>query len=56
MNIHFVQCEELEDYLRSKGSDITTSKDLSDRLQAIIQKCSVVLDNKDISQQGTGFS
>ena len=49
------QCKELEDYLRSKGSDIITSEDteLLHRLEAIIEKCSVVFDQKDISQQGS---
>ena len=48
------QCEELEDFLRGKGAEITSTSDteLLPRLQHIIEKCDVVLQQKDIPQTG----
>ena len=48
------QCEELEEYLRNKGSDITSSPDteLLQRLQQIIEQCHVVFEQKELPQQG----
>lgn len=47
------QCEELEDFLRGKGAQITSTSDteLLPRLQHIIDNSHVVFQQKDISQQ-----
>lgn len=52
------QCEELEDYLRGKGAEVTSSSDteLLQRLQHIIEKCDVVFQQKDLpAQEVEGF-
>ena len=50
----FIQCEELEEFLRGKGAEITSTSDteLLPRLQHIIERCDVVFKQKDIPQQG----
>ncbi len=49
-----VQCDELEDFLRGKGAQITSTSEteLLPRLQHIIDNCHVVFQHKDISQNG----
>ena len=48
------QCEELEEYLRGKGAEVTSSSDteLLQRLQHIIEKCDVVFQQKELPPQG----